>query len=51
MEEFGGSKDAHMMMMELPSMLDHMLHRIEARRIRIATGAEASEGGKADDEL
>jgi len=50
MEEFGGGKDSHMMMMELPSMLDHLLHRIEARRPRIGAGTEAGEG-KDDGEL
>lgn len=49
MEEFGGGKDSHMMMMELPSMLDHLLHRIESRRHRIA-GVEAGEVGKADED-
>jgi hypothetical protein len=49
LEEFGGGKESHMMMMELPSMLDHLLHRIEARRLRIAGSAEV-EGGKDDDE-
>jgi hypothetical protein len=35
MEEFiGGSKEAHMMMMEMPMMLDHFLHRFETRRLR-----------------
>lgn len=33
MEELGGgSKESHMMMMELPRMLDHFLHRFELRR-------------------
>jgi hypothetical protein len=33
MEELAGSsKEAHMMMMELPMMLDHFLHRLEVRR-------------------
>lgn len=32
MEEFASSKESHMMLMELPSMLDHLLHRIEPRR-------------------
>jgi hypothetical protein len=35
MEEFASSKESHMMLMELPSMLDHLLHRFESRR-RIA---------------
>lgn len=36
MEEMlgGGSKEAHMMMMELPMMLDHFLHRFERRRLK-----------------
>lgn len=35
LEEFAGaSEEAHMMMMELPMMLDHFLHRFEARRTR-----------------
>lgn len=33
-----------MMMMELPSMLDQLLHRIESRRLRIGTDTEAGEG-------
>lgn len=33
MEEFASSKESHIM--ELPAMLDHLLHRIEPRR-RIA---------------
>jgi hypothetical protein len=34
-EEFlGPSKEGHMIMMELPMMLDHFLHRFEARRLR-----------------
>jgi hypothetical protein len=32
MEEFATSKDSHMMLMELPAMLDHLLHRLEPRR-------------------
>lgn len=35
MEElFGLSKESHMIMMELPMMLDHFLHRFEARRVK-----------------
>jgi hypothetical protein len=33
MFEFAGSKDAQMLAMEMPRMLDHFLHRIEARRL------------------
>ncbi len=44
MEEFGGSsKEAHMMMMELPMMLDHLLHRYEGRRLRGAVDDESEE--------
>jgi hypothetical protein len=39
------------MMMELPSMLDHLLHRVESRRLRIGTGTEAGEGKAGDSEL
>ena len=31
-EEFASSKESHMMLMELPAMLDQLLHRIEPRR-------------------
>jgi hypothetical protein len=41
MEELGGSREAHMMIMELACMLDHPLHRIESRRPRIAGTAAA----------
>jgi hypothetical protein len=42
MEEMlgGSSKEAHMMMMELPMMLDHFLHRFERRRLK---GAQESD--------
>jgi hypothetical protein len=34
-DEFGGSsKEAHMLMMELPMVLDHFLHRVEMRRLK-----------------
>jgi len=37
MEEFlGSSREAHMMMMELPQMLDRFLHRFETRRLKSA---------------
>jgi hypothetical protein len=36
----GGSKEAHMMMMELPRMLDHFLHRFERRRLKGASEPE-----------
>lgn len=36
----GGSKEAHMMMMELPRMLDHFLHRFERRRLKGASESE-----------
>ena len=39
----GGSKEAHMMMMELPMMLDHFLHRFEARRVGNPAGIEDEE--------
>jgi hypothetical protein len=32
LEEFASSKESHMMLMELPGMLDHLLHRLEPRR-------------------
>lgn len=47
-EEFASSKESHIMM-EQPSMLDHLLHHMEERCLRI-TEADAGEGGKADDE-
>jgi hypothetical protein len=45
MEELAGgfSKEAHMMMMELPMMLDHFLHRFEARRLKAAPEVESDE--------
>lgn len=46
MEEFAGSKDAQMMMMEFPMMLDHFLHRFEARRLKGAADTEATESDK-----
>lgn len=49
MEQFANGKESHMMMMELPSMLDHLLHRIDRRRLRIAS-AEVDDGGKIDAE-
>ena len=50
MEEFAGSKEAHMMLMELPRMLDHLLHRIETRRRRVLVRMTAPEGAKPDEE-
>jgi hypothetical protein len=32
MKEFVTSKESHVMIMELPAMLDHLLHRLEPRR-------------------
>jgi hypothetical protein len=47
MEEFAGSsKEAHMMMMELPMMLDHFLHRFESRRSRGTTDGSDPEPEK-----
>jgi len=50
MEEFGGfSKEAHIMAMELPMMLDNFLHRYEGRRLKgvLENGSEeAEEPGK-----
>lgn len=44
MEEFAGSsKEAHMMMMELPMMLDHFLHRFEARRMKPSDDVHSDE--------
>jgi hypothetical protein len=43
-EEFASNKESHMMLMELPRLLDHLLHRIESRRVtRVGTNAEAEE--------
>ena len=39
-----------MLLMELLSMLDQLLHRIEVRRRRIGVGTETSEAGKDDGE-
>lgn len=50
MEEFGGgSKEVHMMIAELPSMLDHLLHRVESNRPRVRVRMEP-EGAKPDEE-
>jgi hypothetical protein len=47
MEEFAGSsKEAHMIMMELPMMLDHFLHRFEARRLKSAPDPDDIESDK-----
>ena len=44
MEEYGGSsKEAHMMMMELPMMLDRLLHRYENRRLKGAAEDDSEE--------
>jgi len=44
MEEFGGSsREAHMMMMELPRMLEHFLHRFEVRRLKSTSEGDAPE--------
>ena len=44
MEEFAGSsREAHIMMMELPRMLDHFLHRYEARRHKSTVEDDATE--------
>ena len=45
MEEMlgGSSKEAHMMMMELPMMLDHFLHRFERRRLKGVPESETDE--------
>lgn len=40
MEEFADSKDAHMLMRELPMVLDHFLQRFEMRRAKGSAGLE-----------
>lgn len=45
----GGSKEAHMMMMELPRMLDHFLHRFERRRLKGASESETDEPQASDE--
>lgn len=40
MEFAGPSKEAHMMAMEMPRMLDHFMHRLEMRRIGISDDTE-----------
>jgi hypothetical protein len=50
MEDLGGSKDAQMMMMELPRTLEHLLQRIETRRLfRPPANSDTTEGAKTDD--
>lgn len=40
-KEFAGSsKDSHLMMMELPMMFDHFLHRFETRKLKDSTDTE-----------
>jgi TIR domain len=50
MEFMGPSEEAHMMMMEMPRMLDHLLHRFERRRLKPPSnpgdGADSSEQAK-----
>lgn len=48
LEEFGGSKEAHMMMMELPRALDHLLHRLESRSLRSPSAVDADEKLESD---
>jgi hypothetical protein len=44
MEEFmGPSKDAHIMMMELPRLLDRFLHRFEVRRLRGSSESDSED--------
>jgi hypothetical protein len=38
----GGSKEAHMLAMELPRMLDHLLRRVEVRRIGVPDTDDSS---------
>jgi len=38
-----GSKEAHMMMRELPMILDHFLHRFERRRLKGASESETDQ--------
>jgi hypothetical protein len=51
MEEMMGpsSKEAHMMMMELPMMLDHFLHRFEKRRLKGAPESESEASEPAEE--
>lgn len=49
MEFAGGSKEEHMMLMELPMMLDHFLHRFESRRLR-GSAEEDTEGSEKSNE-
>jgi hypothetical protein len=50
LEEFGGaSKEAHMMMMDLPMVLDHFLHRFEARRLKGSSDTEVDETDKSEE--
>jgi hypothetical protein len=46
MEFAGSSKEEHMMMMELPMMLDHFLHRFEGRRLKGSGQVETDEPEK-----
>ncbi len=49
MDEFAGSsKEAQVMMMELPMMLDHFLHRFEARRMKPSGNTECEEPEKSE---
>jgi len=50
--EFAGSKETHIMMRELPMMLDHLSHRLKARRMKVplALEADADDDSKKTDE-
>jgi hypothetical protein len=48
MEFAGPSKEAHMMAMEMPRMLDHFMHRFEMRRISSPGNNEADSAGAAE---
>jgi hypothetical protein len=48
MEEFvGGAKEADMMMMELPMMLDHYLNRFETRKIDSSADVDVTDSSQA----
>ena len=47
--EFGGpSKDAQMMAMEMPIMLDHFIHRFEMRRLKGPESSDSDSGASSD---
>lgn len=45
----GPSEEAHMLAMEMPRMLDHLLHRLESRRTSVADSEERGSTGTGEE--